>query len=158
MQVQVFNSCVAHYPFILTGIKCRLREAAIWLIVTCSMATKESLRVRNSCFAWRTPAWTTRNGSHLVCCCPTRPLFILLLAFWDFVEWVLPHDEFHADRTYFAFPTSEMFCLPFAELLDLTRQELEIPHGRIQRWEVLWAWGPYCMLCVCQTVLTTCCT
>ena len=24
-----------------------------------------------------------------------------------------------------------MFCMPFAELLDLMRQELEIPHGRI---------------------------
>lgn len=74
----------------------------------------------------------TQNGSHLVRRCPTCPLFILLLAFWDFVEWVLPHNELHADRTYFAFPALEMFCLPFVELLDLTCQELKILRGCIQ--------------------------
>jgi hypothetical protein len=123
MQALAFNSRVVHCPTVPTKIKRRLKEA-VRPIITRGVAAEESRRVRRSCSAWRTPAWTARKGSHLVRCCSTHPLFILLLVLAGFVEWVLAHDGSHADWTNVVFPTSEMFCVPFAELLGF-------PHGRI---------------------------
>ena len=41
------------------------------------------------------------------------------------------HDVLHADWTYVASPTTEMFRMPFAELLDLMRRALGSLHQRI---------------------------
>lgn len=47
------------------------------------------------------------------------------------MEVFFAHDEFHADWTYAALPTTEMLCMPFAEVLGMMRQALGHLHQRI---------------------------
>ena len=48
---------------------------------------------------------------------------------------------FHADWTYVALPTSEMFRMSFAESLDVMRQALWSIHQRIPEVERVWRCG-----------------
>jgi hypothetical protein len=107
-------------------IKRRLREA-VKLIVTRGAAVEESHKGSKLVFReedigadkWIIPG-------------------VLLSAFFRFYSvlgavWkcVFAHDEFYADWTYAAMPTTDMLRMPFAELLGMMRQALGHLHQRI---------------------------
>jgi hypothetical protein len=89
--------------------------------------SRSRIRVRNSCFVEKTSART--SGLYLVCCCQLS--FVLLQSWGAVWKCIFAHDEFYADWTYAALPTTEMLRMPFAELLGVMRQALGHLHQRI---------------------------
>ena len=132
IQFLTYNSRVALRPTVCIKIKRRLRET-VNLIVTRGAAVEESRKGSKLVFRaedvgaekWIAPGMLLSHAP---------PIFLLLLfsLWWVGVECVLvAHDELHVDWTYAALPTTEMFRMPFADLIGLMRQALWFLHQRI---------------------------
>jgi hypothetical protein len=63
------------------------------------------------------------SGLHLVCVVPSAFFGLAGVCVSLTMGWS------HTDWTYFAFPATEMFCVPFVELLELV-----LPSARVSSW------------------------
>lgn len=124
MQVLAFNSRVVLRPTVRLKIKRRLKEA-VRLIVTRG-ATVEGSRSTGPKIVFRAEDVGADKW--------IAPGVLLLLSFHAaaqrlvvrsfFLAFIAHDGPSHADWTYVALPTSEMFCMPLAELVNSMRQAL----------------------------------
>jgi hypothetical protein len=125
LQVLLVNSRVMLRATLRSKIKRRLREA-VRLIVTRGAAVEESRKGPKVVFReedvgsakWIAPGMccrTRRRNDLRACCSLTMRLFFSFLFF-------------HADWTYVALPTTEVFRMSFAELINTMRQALQFLH------------------------------
>ena len=133
MQVLAFNSRVIHRdcPTVHTKIKHQLKEA-VRLVIMRGLAAGESRRRPKLMFfrGGRQRGQLEMVHTWCVVVSRTRPLLLLVFGGHSRLCPCSRRVSRRLDICCFSH-LRKMFCIPFAELLHLMRQELGILHGRI---------------------------